>query len=81
MIELTEQQRQQLTEPEPIAIDPVTRETYVLVRKEAYERLKTILALDEYDPDEGLAHMNEVMAEDDACDPLLESYQHYGKQA
>jgi hypothetical protein len=81
MIELTEEQRQELSGPEPVAIDPLTKETYVLLRREAYERLKSLLSLDEYDPDEGAAYMNEVMAEDDADDPLLESYQHYGKQA
>lgn len=36
-----------------------------------------VLSLDEYDPDEGLAHMNELMAEDDVNDPWLESYQKY----
>lgn len=81
MFELTEQQRQELSGFEPVAIDPQTRETYVLVRRETYERFKALLALDEYDPDEGAAHMNEVMAEDDAKDPYLESYQHYGKKA
>jgi hypothetical protein len=80
MIELTEQQREELKQPEPTAIDLRTGETYVLVRRDAYERLKALLSLDEYDPDEGAAHVNEVMAEDDAADPLLESYQHYRKQ-
>ena len=77
MIELTDEQRQELSAPEPVAIDPVTRDTYFLVRREAYERLKDLLALDDYDPDEGAALVNEVMAEDDAKDPYLESYQHY----
>jgi len=81
MIELTDQQRQELSAPAPIAVDHQTRETYVLVRREAYERLKALLALDDYDPDEGAGYVNEVMAEDDANDPWLESYQHYGKQA
>ena len=81
MIELTEQQRQELSAPEPMAVDPQTRETYVLVRRDAYERLKALLAFDDYDPDEGAGYVNEVMAEDDANDPWLESYQHYGKQA
>src|SRR5947208_12090308 len=80
MIELTEQQRQELRAPEPVAIDPQTRETYVLVRREAYERLKALLALDDYNPDEGPGYINEVMAEDDAKDPYLESYQHYGNR-
>jgi hypothetical protein len=81
MIELTERQRQELSTPEPVAIDPQTRETYVLVRRESYERLKTLLALDDYDPDEGAGYINEVMAADDAKDPYLQSYQHLGKQA
>ncbi len=52
-----------------------------MIRQEAYERLKALLALDDYEPDEGASYINEVMAEDDAKDPYLESYQHYGKQA
>lgn len=81
MIELTELQRQELKAPEPIVIDPETREVYVLVRREIYERLKALLTLDDYDPDEGAAYINEAMAKDDAKDPYLESYQHYGKPA
>ena len=81
MIELNDQQRRELSVPEPIAIDPQTRETYVLVRREAYERLKALLAPDDYDPDEGAGLVNEIMAEDDAKDPYLESYQRYGKRA
>jgi hypothetical protein len=81
MIELTEQQRQELGKPEPVAIDPQTRQTYVLVPREAYDRFKALLALDDYDPDEGAGYINEVMAGDDAKDPYLESYQHYGKEA
>lgn len=81
MIELTEQQRQELSVPEPVAIDPETREVYVLVRRDAYERLKALLVLDDFDREEGAAYVNEIMAEDDINDPHLESYQHYGKQA
>lgn len=43
MIELTEQQRQELEGPEPVAIDPQTRREYVLVRREVYERLRNLL--------------------------------------
>ena len=81
MIELSELQRQELSAVEPVAIDPQTRETYVLVRRENYERLKALLALDDYDPDEGASEVNEVMAADDAKDPYLQSYQQFGKQA
>ena len=43
MIELTETQRQELNQQEPLAIDPRTNETYVLVRKALYERLKELI--------------------------------------
>lgn len=75
MIELTEKQRQELERPEPTAIDLFTHQTYVLVRCEVYHRLKALLSMDDYDPDEGAALVNEIMAEDDVNDPLLESYQ------
>jgi hypothetical protein len=81
MIELTEEQARELAQPEPVALDPRTRTAYVLVRREVYERLKALLTTADYDPDEGAALVNEVMAEDDAGDPLLESYQRFGKQA
>ncbi len=45
MIELTEQQRQELYVPEPIAIDPRTKRTSVLVRQAVYDRLKAVLDL------------------------------------
>ena len=81
MIRLTETQREELSAPEPLAVDPQTNETYVLVRREAYDRLKALLSMGDYDPEEGMAYVNEIMAEEDAGDPLLESYQHYGKTA
>jgi hypothetical protein len=43
MIELNEEQRQELSQPEPFVIDPVTRETYVLVRQDVYDRLKVLM--------------------------------------
>lgn len=81
MIELTQQQREELHVPEPLAIDPATQQTYVLVRRENYERLKALLALDNYDPDEGATFVNEIMAGDDVKDPSMDSYQHYGNWA
>ncbi len=46
MIELNKEQRHELSQPEPVVIDPLTRETYVLVRKELYNRIKAILEED-----------------------------------
>ena len=81
MIELTQEQHEALmkngTEPTHV-IDRVTNVQYVLVRAEAYQRLKALL--DDDMPDTA-ALMNEMMAEDDAKDPYLESYQHYAQEA
>jgi hypothetical protein len=49
MIELTDDQRQELQQAEPTVIDPATNETYVLVRKETYDRMKALVAEDEED--------------------------------
>ena len=46
MIELTEEQRRELGEPEPVAIDTQTQQVYILVRKEAYDRIKKLLPYD-----------------------------------
>lgn len=72
MIELTEQQRQELHNPEPVAVDPLTKETYVLVRSDVFRRMRslleeTVLATGEL--------VDQVMAEDDANDPYLDEYQ------
>jgi hypothetical protein len=47
MIQLTEEQRQELSQPEPVVFDPLTRKTYVLVPREVYERFKALLAEDD----------------------------------
>ena len=80
MIELTDQQCRELSSPEPIAVDPQTQQTYVLVPRDAYDRFNALLALEDYDPDVGAAFVNEVMADDDAKDPYLDHYQQYGRQ-
>ena len=78
MIELTEQQRQELSSSEPVVVDPETREEYVLVRRAAYERLRalaedgTVLATGEL--------VDRIMAEDDANDPTLASYQSFTRK-
>jgi hypothetical protein len=43
MIELTAEQRQELSNAEPMAIDPETRIAYVLIRADVYERLRGLL--------------------------------------
>jgi hypothetical protein len=73
MIELTDDQRRELSEPEPTAVDQHTRAEYVLVRKEAYQRKKALFV-------DGTAYatgelVDGVMAEDDANDTHLAEYQ------
>ena len=42
MIQLTQEQRQELSAPEPVAIDPESQEVYVLIRKDVYDRIKRL---------------------------------------
>ena len=73
MIELTKQQHDALQAGETRLRDSLTDETYVLLREDVYRRLESLLA------DDAAAAMNEVMAGDDANDPLLDSYQHFAR--
>jgi hypothetical protein len=80
MIELTQEQHKALTQngSEPVrALDRAANVEYVLIRADVYERLKSLLG--DNLPDTA-ALMNEVMAEDDAKDPYLDSYQDYAKE-
>jgi len=73
MIELTNEQRQELNRPEPVAIDPQTQQTYVLVRREIYDRLRALL--DEETVYTTAEMLDRVMATDDAHDPYLAELQ------
>ncbi len=57
MIELNEEQRQALTEPESAAIDPLTGAEYVLVRRDVYQRMKELLYDDSPWTDEEMADL------------------------
>jgi hypothetical protein len=73
MIELTEQQRQELKNPEPRARDPETGEAYVLVRAEVYERLKGLLGEEDWSEDAYRVAI-EVFARDGWDDPRMDVY-------
>ena len=79
MIELTLEQHELLEKNgahPPRAVDRAAQVEYVLVRAEVYERLAGLLRSDL--PDTATL-INEVMADDDAGDPYLESYQNYAR--
>ena len=61
MIVLTEEQRQELSRPEPFAVDPLTREEYALVPRSLFQTFKGLIEDDpksmypmlaEIDPDD-----------------------------
>ncbi len=80
MIELTDEQRQELA-TSPLVLDPQTRQEYVLVRRDLYERLKALLDPEGPDMQEVGMLVERAMREDDANDPTLEYYQQkYGKK-
>jgi hypothetical protein len=83
MIELTEQQLQALdASPDLRLIDPRTRKAYVLIRAEAYDRIRSLLATDEGPDMQQVAVLAErAMRGEDADDLTLEFYQRkYGRQ-
>jgi hypothetical protein len=76
-IELTEQQRQILESNggEPMrVVNPRTKQAFILVPAEDYERLKSILD-GRFNPQEAYPLVDRIMAEDDANDPYLDTYQ------
>jgi hypothetical protein len=75
MIELTPEQRQELTQPEPTVIDPETREQYVLVRKEVYERLRAAL-VDEFQVPDAYPAIDRAFAPG-WDDPKMDEYDRY----
>jgi hypothetical protein len=83
MIELTEQQRLAIARSEtpPTVIDPDTKTAYVLIRKDVYERMSTLLE-DGLDMRQVAVLVERAMREDDANDPTLDFYQRqYGRKA
>jgi hypothetical protein len=75
--QLTDDQRQALDVRggSPIyVLDAVTNTSYVLLRAEIYERFRAVFE-EEFDPRETYPFVDRVMAEDDANDPALASYQ------
>jgi hypothetical protein len=82
MIELTEQQQQAVDAgPAPRLVDPRTKKSYVLLGEDVYDRLRGLLQQDDgLDMRQVGVLIEEAMREDDANDPLLESYQQYGSK-
>ena len=80
MIELSEDLRQALDrtpKEEPVRLtDSRTRQEYVLVRADVYDRLRALVEKeDDFNPREFYPLVDRIMANDDANDPTLESYQ------
>jgi hypothetical protein len=75
MIELTEQQRQELSAAEPVAVDPHTKQEYILVRKEVYAQLKNGLDID-FHPREAYSAIDRSFAEG-WNDPKMDDYDRY----
>jgi hypothetical protein len=81
-IELTEQQQQILgaLDGELLrVVNPRTNETFVLMPANEYERLKSILD-GRFNPQEAYPLVDRIMAEDDANDPYLQTYQNMERE-
>ena len=76
---LTSEQVQAIREGVPVSVvPPEVGEECVMLRKDAYEKIKHLLDDDsDADPARFYPLVSAIMAEDDAEDPALESYQKY----
>ena len=75
---LTDDQRQAIEEHggSPVyLVDTLTNTSYVLVRADQFEKVRALLAEEEYNPREAYPFVERVMQEDDAYDPTLDHYQ------
>ena len=79
MVELTQEQRLTLAQEEnPTVIDPETRAEYVLVRKELYERLRTLVYNDGEWTDDELRHQLAKSSEANGWnEPSMDAYDRY----
>lgn len=79
MIELTKEQRQELTASStPTVLDPATGKTYVLVQTEVYEQLWEAL---QETPRITAEMVDRLMEEEDRDDPTSKFYQQqYGRK-
>jgi len=77
MIELSEEQRQNVLQGKPVRVSmPELGTDCVVLRADVYERLRSVLeGGDELDMRTVASLIEHNMREDDADDPLLESYQ------
>ena len=76
---LTSEQVQAIREGAPVSIiPPEVGEECIVLRKDAYEKIKHLIYDDsEADTARFYPLVGAIMAEDDADDPALESYQKY----
>jgi hypothetical protein len=77
MIKLTEEQRQHVLQGDPVRVAaPELGTDCVVLRADVFERLRAVLVADNGPDMRSVAQLIEHnMHEDDAMDPLLESYQ------
>ena len=75
MIELTQEQRKELAKGAGRLVDPETRQTYVLVREELYERFRSFLDVP-FDPHEAYPAIDRAFAEG-WNDPRMDDYDRY----
>ena len=79
-LELTEQQQQALesqTESVPRIVNPRTKQTYVLVREDLYERVKELVEGEDLTADEKLLLLAESGRRAGWDDPIMDDYDNY----
>jgi hypothetical protein len=82
MIELTESQRQELEHGKAVNItDPVTAQPYVILRKDVYDRVRSLLYDDSEWTDDELRGLLARSAKDNGWDePGMDAYDRYDEE-
>jgi hypothetical protein len=82
MIELTEEQRQQLESGKAVNVtDPQTAQSYVVLRKDVFDRVQHLLYDDSAWTDDELRFHLARSAKDNGWDePGMEAYDHYDEE-
>lgn len=81
-LKLTDDQRQAIEDHggTPIyLVDDTTNASYVLMRVDQFEKVKSILEDNDFDPREAYPFVEKVMQSDDENDPTLDNYQNLSR--
>jgi hypothetical protein len=80
MIQLSDEQLQAIKDGKALRFT-TTHTDFVVLRADVFDRLECVFDDSDFSPRQAYAFIDKTMAEDDANDPTLESYQKYIRES